>query len=223
MGDFSRPEKQIQTAFPVARAGYPFIYAAAFATAVFALLGYAFLALFGVAATFFICFFFRDPDRLIPADAGSVLSPADGRILSAGPVQDDRFGQGACLKVSIFMSVFNVHVNRIPYEGEIKKIDYFPGRFFSANLDKASKHNEHNAVYLETREGKTLCMVQIAGLIARRILCDLQSGDRVTRGRRFGMICFGSRVDVYIPADSTLNVSVGDKVRAGTSILGFLT
>ena len=121
------------------------------------------------------------------------------------------------------MTVFNVHVNRIPHEGRIRRISYFPGKFFSANLDKASSQNEHNAVLLETENGKRIEFVQIAGLIARRIVCDIREEETVRRGERFGMICFGSRLDVYVPPDSKIWVAVGDKVKAGTSVLAHLT
>jgi phosphatidylserine decarboxylase len=120
------------------------------------------------------------------------------------------------------MSVFNVHVNRIPFTGRIKDIQYYPGKFFSANLDKASKKNEHNAVLLETEQGKDICFVQIAGLIARRIICYISPQDQVLRGQRFGIICFGSRLDVYLPFDADVDVNVGDMVQAGTSVLGKL-
>jgi phosphatidylserine decarboxylase len=120
------------------------------------------------------------------------------------------------------MSIFTVPVNRIPHEGQVKEIYYYPGKFFSANLDKASNHNEHNAIFLETEEGKNICTVQIAGLIARRIICKLQKGDIVNRGQRFGLICFGSRLDVYLPPEINLKVAVGDKLKAGTSVLGDL-
>ena len=126
------------------------------------------------------------------------------------------------MKISIFMSVFNVHVNRVPYNGRVKEIDYYPGKFFSANLDKASQQNEHNAVSIEMENGKPLCVVQIAGLIARRIICHIKPGDQVLRGQRFGLICFGSRLDIYLPTDIKLKSAVGDKVKAGTSILGVL-
>jgi phosphatidylserine decarboxylase len=121
------------------------------------------------------------------------------------------------------MSLFNVHVNRIPHEGFVEKVSYYPGKFFLANLDKASRENEHNAIHLETIDGKKMCIVQIAGLIARRIICKVQEGEKVDRGQRFGMICFGSRLDVYLPADSKLNVAVGDRLKAGISVLGYLT
>jgi phosphatidylserine decarboxylase len=222
MREFSWSDPPSSVVFAVARAGYPFIFAAAFATAVFALLGMRVPALIGLAATFCICCFFRDPDRVIPNYPGAVVSPADGKVVFAGPVDNSRFIQGPCIKISIFMSLFNVHVNRIPHEGRVKAVDYYPGKFFSANLDKASKDNEHNAVFVETKDGKTICTVQIAGLIARRIICTIQKGEDVARGKRFGLICFGSRLDVYLPSDTRLNVEVGNTVKAGTSVLGDL-
>lgn len=220
MDKFSRPDPPSQTAFPVASAGYPFILVAAFTTAVLALLGLTTLTLIGLVITFCICGFFRDPDRVAPAEKGVVVSPADGKVVAAGVVDNSPFLNGKSMKISIFMSVFNVHVNRVPYTGRVKEIDYYPGKFFSANLDKASQQNEHNAVSIEMENGKPLCVVQIAGLIARRIICYIKTGDQLIRGQRFGLICFGSRLDVYLPADIKLKLAVGDKVKAGTSILG---
>lgn len=211
-----------QTAFPIAKAGYPFIYGSAFVTAVFALTGLIIPSMAGLLATLCICGFFRDPDRLIPDEENAVVSPADGRVILIDTIDNSDFIEGRCIKISVFMSVFNVHVNRIPFSGTVTDLIYHPGRFFSANLDKASKENEHNAVIVETESGKKICCVQIAGLIARRILCGLKTGDLVVKGQRFGLICFGSRLDIYLPADSVLNVSKGDKVSAGTSILGFI-
>ena len=118
--------------------------------------------------------------------------------------------------------MFNVHVNRIPHEGQVDKIVYHPGKFVNASLDKASEDNERNAVFVITDKGQRYCVVQIAGLIARRIICHIQAGESVVRGRRFGLICFGSRLDVYLPVDVALNVAVGDRVKAGTSIVGYL-
>ncbi len=220
MDPYFRADAQRQTAYPVAKAGFPFIFAAAFATAVVALLGLTGLALLGLVVTGFICFFFRDPDRVTPTAEDAIISPADGKVIRVEPVENADFYEGACLKISIFMSVFNVHVNRIPYEGTVKRVSYFPGKFFSANLDKASRDNEHNAVFIDTCRGAPICMVQIAGLIARRIICSVQGGDEVARGQRMGLICFGSRVDVYMPADTVPGVSVGDRVAAGTTVLG---
>ncbi len=222
MDKFTRSEAPSQTAFQVASAGYPFIFAAAFTTAVLALLGLTTLTLISLVITFAICGFFRDPDRIIPDQRGVLISPADGKVIAAGVVDNSPYYTGQAMKISIFMSVFNVHVNRVPFNGLVKEISYNPGRFFSANLAKASLENEHNAVFIEMENGKPLCVVQIAGLIARRIICKIQPGDRVNRGQRFGLICFGSRLDVYLPADIKLKVAVGDKVSAGASILGQL-
>ena len=223
MNKFTWPDPTSQSAFPIAKPGYSFIGAAAFTTFVFALLGLIIPALLGLASTFFIIYFFRDPDRTVPNGDGLVVSPADGKVVIAEIVENSTYYEGTCLKISVFMSVFNVHVNRMPCKGKVKKISYNPGKFISANLNKASKENEQNAVYLETEDGKEICTVQIAGLIARRIICKVQEDDEVNRGQRFGMICFGSRLDVYLPKDSKLNVAVGDIVKAGTTVLGEVT
>ena len=220
MDKFTRSDFPSRTAFPIASAGYGLIIGAAFATVVLALLGLATLSLIALAITFCICGFFRDPERIIPAKEGIVVSPADGKVILTDIVDNSPFFSGQTLKISIFMSVFNVHVNRIPYDGQVKQIDYYPGKFFSANLDKASLQNEHNAVFVEMDNAKRMCVVQVAGLIARRIICKIQPGDHVIRGQRFGLICFGSRLDVYLPTDIKLRVAVGDKVKAGASILG---
>lgn len=210
------------TAFPVARPGHPLIFAAAFATIIFAVVGFSGLAVAGLIVTGCICCFFRDPDRAIPSKPGAVVSPADGKVVFSGVVENNPFLEGRCRKISVFMSVFNVHVNRIPYEGKITDIQYYPGKFFTANLDKASEQNEKNAVILETDEGRQICFVQIAGLVARRIICRIQAGDTLKRGQRFGMICFGSRLDVYLPDNIQPEVAIGDKVKAGTSVLGYI-
>jgi len=220
MNPHSWPDPPGQTSFPVARAGYPPIFAAAFVTLILALLGMTYLTLLGLLVTFCFCGFFRDPDRVIPNQPDAIVSPADGKVISVGPVDGTSFCEGSCQKISIFMSVFNVHVNRVPFDGKVKRVGYYPGKFFSANLDKASLQNEHNAVFLETAEGKQFCTVQVAGLIARRIICKVQSGDDVCKGQRFGMICFGSRLDVYLPDDVEIKVTVGDKVKAGSSVIG---
>ena len=220
MDKFSRPEPSSRTAFPVATAGYPFIFASAFTTGVVALLQLQALALIGLAVTFFIAFFFRDPDRVVPTATRAIVSPADGKIVFADRVEQTPFYEGHCTKISIFMSVFNVHVNRIPHDGQVERIAYHPGKFLNAALDKASEDNERNALFITTDTGQSYCVVQIAGLIARRILCYIQAGDVVHRGHRFGLICFGSRLDVYLPPDAAVDVTVGNKVQAGTSILG---
>ena len=220
MDPHSWPDPPGQTAFPIAKAGYPPIFGAAFVTLILALLGMTWLTVVGLVVTFCFCGFFRDPDRVIPNQSEAIVSPADGKVISVSPVDHTPFFDGSCHKISIFMSVFNVHVNRIPFDGKVKKVGYHPGKFFSANLDKASLQNEHNAVFLETEDGKALCFVQVAGLIARRIICKVQPGDEVRKGQRFGMICFGSRLDVYLPHDVDIKTSVGDKVKAGSSVIG---
>jgi phosphatidylserine decarboxylase len=209
-------------AFNIARPGWPAIGALAFIAVLFALFEMAWPAAAFSGAALFVCFFFRDPQRPVPSGEGAVVSPADGRVIFAGTADGKHFYKGECVKVSVFMSVFNVHVNRIPHGGRVRKIWYFPGRFFSANLDKASEQNEHNAIFLETDQGHAICVVQIAGLIARRILCDISGGDLVKRGERFGMICFGSRLDMYLPPDFSLSVKKGDRVKAASSIIGHL-
>jgi phosphatidylserine decarboxylase len=220
MDPYSWPDPPGQTAFPVAKAGYPLILSAAFVTLIFALLGIASVTIIGLVITLCFCGFFRDPDRVIPNQAGCIVSPADGKVISVGDVADTFFCKGRCKKISIFMSVFNVHVNRIPFDGNIINVSYHPGKFFAAHRDKASLKNEHNAVFLETADGKQICVVQVAGLIARRIICKVQPDNAVFKGQRYGLICFGSRLDVYLPTDVEIMVTVGDKVKAGASLIG---
>lgn len=209
-------------ALPVAREGLWLIAASAFVTVYLALLGLSMVALFFLVVTLFLGFFFRDPQREIPDGEGLAVSPADGKIVEVRMVPKSEFAPEEMLKISVFMSVFNVHVNRIPTEGTVTGVSYHPGKYFSANLNKASSHNERNAVSLDIIGGRRLVVVQIAGLIARRIVCRIRQGDRLRRGDRFGIICFGSRLDVYLPPDTQPAVSVGDRVWAGTSVLGRL-
>jgi len=223
MDKFAWPDPPSLVAFPIARPGYPLIFAFAFITVVFAILELTVMALIGLVFTLFICCFFRDPDRVVPKNSGAVVSPADGKIVVAGKTDDNPLEEGACIKVSIFMTVFNVHVNRIPHEGTVTRIVYQPGCFLPADREKTSTENERNMVFLKTESGKKICVVQVAGLIARRIICKVQAGDNLLRGQRMGMICFGSRLDVYLPLETTLNVNKGDHVKAGTTILGYFT
>ncbi|MDJ0780621.1 MAG: phosphatidylserine decarboxylase family protein [Desulfosarcinaceae bacterium] len=217
---YSWAEKPSQTAFPIAKAGYPFIWAAALTTGTLALLGIVPLALLGLVVTLFICAFFRDPDRAIPNGEGLLVAPADGKVVAIDTLAETPHYQGKCRRVGIFMNIFNVHVNRVPYEGKLTAVAYQPGRFLPADRDSAATANEHNALTLKTDDGHEICFVQIAGLVARRIICHVQPGDRLVRGQRIGLICFGSRVDVYLPMDTGIQVRVGDKLRAGTSIIG---
>ncbi|PIX04127.1 MAG: phosphatidylserine decarboxylase family protein [Gallionellales bacterium CG_4_8_14_3_um_filter_54_18] len=169
----------------------------------------------------FVLQFFRDPARIIPQDVGAVLSPADGRIVMVERITDP-YARREAIKISVFMNVFNVHSNRSPVDGTVERVWYFPGKFINSDLDKASTENERNAVWLRTADGADITVVQVAGLIARRILCYVNYGDVLARGQRYGFIRFGSRVDVYLPLDATVKVSIGDKVAATTTILAVL-
>jgi phosphatidylserine decarboxylase len=169
----------------------------------------------------FVLQFFRDPPRLVPVAPNAVLAPADGRIVVVEKTFDP-YAKRDALKISIFMNVFNVHSNRIAVNGRIKSIEYFPGKFFNADLDKASLENERNAVVIDAN-GQVITLVQVAGLIARRILCYAHVGDFVKKGERYGFIRFGSRVDVYLPLESEPLVSVGDTVHATSTLLAILS
>src|SRR5262245_927211 len=172
-------------------------------------------------AALFVLQFFRDPAREVPQEAGAVLSPADGRIVWVGKAEDPYVGREA-LKISVFMNVFNVHSNRSPVDGAVKQRWYHAGSFLNAALDKASEENERNALWLRTRSGQDVTCVQIAGLVARRILCYVGEGAELTRGQRYGFIRFGSRVDVYLPLDAEPAAALGDTVHATESILARL-
>jgi len=169
----------------------------------------------------FVLQFFRDPPRAVPQGEGLVLCPADGRVLVVGDARDPYLGRDA-LKVSIFMNVFNVHSNRAPVAGAVREVVYTAGLFVNASFDKASTGNERNAVVLRTDAGTDVTCVQIAGLIARRILCYVKTGDRLEAGQRYGFIRFGSRVDVYLPPGSRARVAIGDKVKATSTVLAEL-
>lgn len=205
---------------PITREGWPFILVALISVAVVWALGFLWLEAFFIPLAIFVIQFFRDPERTIPADKNAIVSPADGKVIKVERGKDDRFLKTDVLKICIFMNVFNVHVNRTPASGKVLKIIYNPGKFFNASLDKASMENEQNALILEGANGKKFAFNQIAGLVARRIVCYVKEGDGLIKGNRFGMIRFGSRVDVYLPADCKASVNVGDKVKAGSSILG---
>ncbi len=207
---------------PIAKEGYPFIAYSAFLTLTSAALGYCLISLLLVVVTTFILMFFRDPERMVPQIDRGVISPADGRIIFIDTLRDERFSTDEVLKISIFMNVFNVHVNRIPFAGTIQHVSHVPGAFLAADSEKAHLHNEYCAARIVTENGREITVVQIAGLIARRIVCRLEAGDKVVKGERFGMIRFGSRVDLYLPKQSNAAVKIGDKVRAGESLLAYL-
>jgi phosphatidylserine decarboxylase len=205
----------------VAREGWPFIAGSVVAALAVAWTGgwwWSAPLWLGVA---FIVQFFRDPPRAIPGDTRTVVAPADGRIVAVERASDPYLDRPAT-KVSVFMNVFNVHSNRSPVDGEVKRTWYAPGAFVNAALDKASVENERNALWLRADAGPDVTCVQIAGLVARRILCYVKAGDRLHRGDRFGFIRFGSRVDVYLPTDARVKVALGQRVYAASTVLADL-
>ncbi len=205
---------------PVHREGYPFIAGFALATLV---LGWVWDPLFYVflALTVWCALFFRDPKRVTPVSDDLVISPADGRISHMGnmvPPPELELGSEPMLRISVFMNVFNCHVNRSPARGEITRLVYRPGSFLNAELDKASEENERNGLVIDTENGK-IAVVQIAGLVARRIVCWVEEGDELISGERFGLIRFGSRLDVYLPKGANAVVAVGQTAIAGETVL----
>ena len=208
---------------PVAREGIPYILAVAFAALVMAILGVASLAVLLLVATLLVWHFFRDPERMMCSLPEEVLSPADGKVIVVERVEGARFVQAPCMKISIFMTILNVHVNRVPCSGVIQAISYQKGAFHAANLSKASIENEQGWIWVRTDSGHDVVVTQIAGLIARRIICWPRQGDRVEQGERYGMIRFGSRVDVYVPVNAEIRVAVGDRAYGGETVLCRLT
>jgi phosphatidylserine decarboxylase len=206
---------------PINRAGWPFI--AVFAAVALAAayywqpLGWA-----GAVLTLWCAYFFRDPDRVTPVRAGLVISPADGVVQSVGPAEapaELKMESIALNRISVFMNVFDVPVNRMPAGGRIEEVQYRPGKFFNASLDKASRHNERQSICLVTEDGARIGVVQIAGLVARRIKCDVEAGQDMRAGERFGLIRFGSRVDVYLPESIPTLVVPGQRAIAGETVI----
>lgn len=211
------------TAHPViAREGWVFLASALVAALALSWAGWWVLAAVAWLVVVFIAQFFRDPPRAAPAQAKSVLSAADGKVVLVERARDPYLDRDA-LKISVFMNVFNVHSNRSPVDGEVKNKWYHAGTFLNAALDKASLENERCALHIASPDQADVTCVQIAGLIARRILCYVGPGDHLARGQRYGFIRFGSRVDLYLPADATPRVAVGDAVQATTTIVATLT
>ncbi len=202
----------------IAREGWFYLgLAGALALAVHLVAGYLWALPFWIIALF-VLQFFRDPSRPVPVGDRWILSPADGRIVAVQACTDP-YLQRPAVKVSVFMNIFNVHSNRSPVAGTIRQVVYHPGQFLNADLDKASEANERNAIVLETTAGKLLTCVQVAGLIARRILCYVGQGEKLKPGQRYGFIRFGSRVDLYLPPEVHLRAAIGDNVKATTTIL----
>ena len=206
----------------IAEEGYPFIGLFAFVTLVFAMLDWGFLTLVMLALTLFAIYFFRNPERVVPAGENLVVAPADGKVIFVGDVDEIRYFNDRVTKVSIFMNVFNVHVNRVPCDGKVVDMYYQKGEFLNASLDKAADCNEQAGILLETGAGSKILFVQIAGLVARRIVTYPVIGDLLERGMRYGLIRFGSRVDIYFPKGSDVAVTLGETTVAGETVLGTL-
>lgn len=204
----------------IAREGIPFILFFLFFTISAFFFGAVASGAILLLITVFIAWFFRNPKRTTPEYEKLVISPADGKVLKIEELTGKEFLRGSCKKVSIFMNVFNVHINRIPYSGHVELIRYRKGKFVSANLDKASTDNERNIIKIKGNDGNEMLVVQIAGLIARRIVCWITEGMYVSKGERFGLIRFGSCVELYLPADCLISVKIGDKVVAGETPIG---
>jgi len=213
---------------PIAAEGFPFIFGAAvttvilytFATGSNSLLLYG-LTAFSLVLTLFIAYFFRNPHRAVRSDDNDVLAPADGQVIFLGDATEDHLNR-EMTKISIFMSVFNVHINRVPITGKLVDNYYVKGKFLDVRDERATFENERNGLVIETLQGLQIVVVQVAGLIARRIVCYPRVGEMMLKGQRYGLIRFGSRLDVYLPKGSAVAVKMGDKTVAGVTILGRL-
>jgi phosphatidylserine decarboxylase len=210
-----------QNRWPIAKEGLPFLIPSAILTVIVAGLGWSVLTFLGILLTLFIAFFFRNPRREIPDLPNVILSPADGKIIYVGEHEEERFLHAKTLKISIFMSVFNVHLNRVPVTAKVIERRYHPGKFLVASVEKSSLLNEQNALILETENRFRMVLVQIAGLVARRIVCYAKAGDHLRGGDIFGLIRFGSRVDLYLPPNVKPLVRVGQHVKGGESLIGY--
>jgi phosphatidylserine decarboxylase len=205
---------------PIAPQGYPLILAGVVLIFLGAIGHWPWLTVLGFLAGGFFAYFFRDPEREIPGGPETIVSPADGKVVLVDEVQENDFLKSPARRVAIFMNVFDVHVNRFPMAGVVREVMHRPGEYKAAFRQDAAMRNEQQAVVLETDSGRQVLVVQIAGLLARRIIPFVKPGQQLARGERFGMICFGSRVDVYLPREADIQVKVGDRVKAGSSIIG---
>jgi phosphatidylserine decarboxylase len=210
---------------PIHRAGWPFVFLAA-AASLIGFWSYAPVGWLLAGVTAWVAYFFRDPDRVTPVRPGLVISPADGRvqmIVHAAPPEELGLGSADMLRISIFLNVFDVHVNRFPVDGRVSAAHYRPGKFLNASLDKASVDNERMSLAIQLADGRDAAVVQIAGLVARRIICDVSQGAEARAGARYGLIRFGSRVDVYLPAETSPLVIVGQRAVAAETVLADLS
>lgn len=206
---------------PVASEGWPFIFPLAIVTVLLLAFGWQNVGFVSLLITLFVLFFFRDPDRSVPEEKGVVVAPADGKVIVVKDIYEPDYLKQDAKQISIFLSVFNVHVNRIPYGGTVEAVKYNPGRFHVASVDKASLYNEQTSMVIVNGKDKIL-VKQIAGLIARRIVCYAKPGDTLKTGERYGLIRFGSRVDIFLPRDAELKVEVGDRIKGARDIIGVL-
>lgn len=206
---------------PIAAEGWPFIIPLAIITVLLFALGWKGADVFALVLTLFVLFFFRDPERVIPEGKGVVVSPADGRVIVIKDIFEPDYLKQDVKQISIFLSVFNVHVNRSPIEGTVELVKYNPGKFHVASVDKASLDNEQTAMVIANGKHRIL-VKQIAGLIARRIVCYAKDGDAIKTGERYGLIRFGSRVDIFLPKDAEIKVKIGDRVKGAWDVIGVL-
>jgi len=216
--------KDLNSKFYIHPEGWKFAFTF-FVSSLFMSLIYFPLAYVGYLLTLFTLWFFRNPERKTPKNSNYIISSADGKVClidNAIPPQEVQFGTNQMLRICVFMNVFNVHINRSPIEGKIDKVIYKKGSFFNASLDKASEKNERSSMIISNTNGTQLVVVQIAGLIARRILSFVSDNQYLDQGERYGLIRFGSRVDIYMPLNSSINCKLGDKVIAGESVLAIL-
>ena len=207
---------------PFAKEGFPFVGAAAGITLIAGWLGWTPVAAVAAVLTLFVSWFFRNPARVIPQGARLIVAPGDGKVLAVEEEFEPRYLKDRSVRISIFLNVFDVHINRLPCEGTIEDVQYQPGLFLVASKPNATLKNEQNAVMIKTAEGAKVLCVQVAGLIARRIVCWVNPRDRAARGERYGLIRFGSRMDTFLPVGTAIKVSVGDRVKGGETILGEL-
>jgi phosphatidylserine decarboxylase len=207
---------------PVAKEGIPFIGAAVGVTLIAGLLGWNIVAVGGAILTLFVAWFFRNPYRVVPQGLRVVVAPGDGKVIAIDEEFEPRFIKNRSIRVTIFLNVFDVHINRIPCEGIVEQVQYQPGLFLVASRPDATLRNEQNALMIRTVQGAKVLCVQVAGLIARRIVCWISPGDRAKVGERFGLIRFGSRMDTFLPIGTAVKVTVGDRVKGGETILGEL-
>lgn len=207
---------------PFAKEGIPFIGVAVGVTLVAGWLGWAILAVGGAILTLFVAWFFRNPSRVVPQGPGLVVAPGDGKVIAIEEEFEPRFIKDRSIRVTIFLNVFDVHINRIPCEGIVENVQYQPGLFLVASRPDATLRNEQNALMIQTVLGAKVLCVQVAGLIARRIVCWISPGARAVCGERYGLIRFGSRMDTFLPVGTAIKVAVGDRVKGGETILGEL-